>query len=215
MTWQHFKTSQNLEYAIFSLNNSIEVKIHRSIDYELAMMLINLKKSLSVEYNIRRIGIGLDSITFFDFNDISAIQNVIENYKQQSYLVEHRKVHVVDITYDIDAIKLIAEQINLTVEEIIQLHQASKHYIALIGFLPGFIYIGGLHQDLHLPRKKTPSTRMDKGSIAIANGFTGIYPQSSPGGWNVIGHTNFNLFDASKQNPSPFNVGDLIKFKVV
>ena len=83
------------------------------------------------------------------------------------------------------------------------------------GFLPGFLYLGGLPHQLTTPRKETPRLKIPKGSVAIAGSQTGIYPQDSPGGWQIIGQTPIEMFDLLEAKPSPFSPGDYIQFQSV
>lgn len=96
--------------------------------------------------------------------------------------------------------------------EIIEKHQAVEYRVAMLGFLPGFIYLSGLDKALHCPRKAKPRTRVPAGAVGIGGDQTGIYGLSSPGGWQIIGRTNMTLFDPKKEPPNRLNVGDKVKF---
>ncbi len=99
-----------------------------------------------------------------------------------------------------------------SVEQIITLHTSATYTIYGIGFLPGFMYLGGVPKALETPRKSTPRLDVKKGSVGLARKQTGIYPQDSPGGWNIIGNCPIPVFDASKENPCFVSVGDSIQF---
>ena len=96
--------------------------------------------------------------------------------------------------------------------ELIDLHTSPTYTVFGIGFLPGFLYLGGLSKELNIQRKRTPSKNIPKGTLAIAGGQTGIYPQDSPGGWHAIGKTPISLFDRSKEPPAFILPGDYVKF---
>jgi inhibitor of KinA len=100
----------------------------------------------------------------------------------------------------------------LSGDEIVRLHVASPHRVLMIGFVPGHPYIGGLDARLSIPRRATPRPRMERGSVAIANGQTSIYPFVTPGGWNVIGRTPLALFDPTRAPPSLLEPGDAVRF---
>ena len=103
---------------------------------------------------------------------------------------------------------------NLTVQEVIDIHSGSEYLIYMLGFAPGFPYLGGLDQRLHTPRLDTPRKLLPAGSVGIAGSQTGIYPLASPGGWRIIGRTALQLFDAGKNPPVPYYApGDKLKFK--
>jgi KipI family sensor histidine kinase inhibitor len=82
----------------------------------------------------------------------------------------------------------------------------------MIGFTPGFPFLGGLPEELHTPRLETPRPLVPAGSVGIANNQTGVYPIDSPGGWRLIGRTPLSLFNPSKENPFLYRAGDMLKF---
>ena len=82
----------------------------------------------------------------------------------------------------------------------------------MYGFIPGFMYLGGLNKKLSITRKKIPDRKILKGSVAIGGGQTGVYPADSPGGWHIIGHTNFSLFDWQNNPPCAIAPGDTLQF---
>ncbi len=112
-------------------------------------------------------------------------------------------------------IEFVAEHNGLTADEVIRLHSEPEYQIFMIGFSPGFPYLGGLPKELHTPRLKTPRTQVLVGSVGIANEQTGIYPVTSPGGWQLIGRTPLKLFDLERSNPFLYQAGDRIKFKPI
>ena len=103
----------------------------------------------------------------------------------------------------------------LSESEIIQRHQTRKYLVYFLGFSPGFPYLGGMDQDLTTPRIQTPRKRVPEGSVAIAGGQTGIYPFSSPGGWNLIGRTPLKIFNISNPHNSLIQMGDKVQFKSI
>ena len=103
----------------------------------------------------------------------------------------------------------------LSESEIIQRHQTRKYLVYFLGFSPGFPYLGGMDQDLTTPRIQTPRKRVPQGSVAIAGGQTGIYPFSSPGGWNLIGRTPLKIFNISNPHNSLIQMGDKVQFKSI
>lgn len=112
-------------------------------------------------------------------------------------------------------IQFVAENNGLTVDAAIRLHSEPEYQIFMIGFTPGFPYLGGLPKELHTPRHKTPRTQVLAGSVGIANGQTGIYPVTSPGGWQLIGRTPLKLFDLERPDPFLYQAGDRIRFKPI
>lgn len=104
------------------------------------------------------------------------------------------------------------KQTGLTEQQFIAMHSSVDYLIYFIGFLPGFLYLEGLDERLHLPRKASPSGSIPKGAVAIGGGQTGIYPQSSPGGWHVVGQTPVEYFVPTQQSPCFAKPGDRIRF---
>lgn len=109
-------------------------------------------------------------------------------------------------------IEELAVQKELSVEEVIRLHTEKTYRVYMIGFLPGFPYMGKVDERIATPRKSSPRTAIPAGSVGIAGGQTGIYPFTSPGGWNIIGRTPLRLFDKDRNEPVLLQPGDSITF---
>jgi len=109
----------------------------------------------------------------------------------------------------------VSSHLNLSIEEIISLHTSVDYRVYMIGFIPGFPYMGTLPERLEVPRKQTPSLKIPMGSVAIAGKQTGIYPAEVPGGWQVIGRTPLKMFDPSNSPCSFLNAGDIVQFKPI
>jgi inhibitor of KinA len=109
-------------------------------------------------------------------------------------------------------IEFVAQAHNLSVEDVIRIHSGSVYQIYMIGFTPGFPFLGGLSEELHTPRLETPRPLVPAGSVGIANNQTGVYPIDSPGGWRLIGRTPLSLFSPWKEEPFLYSAGDVIKF---
>lgn len=106
----------------------------------------------------------------------------------------------------------VCEEKGLSKEELITLHTGSIYTVYCMGFLPGFMYLGGLVDSLHLKRRSSPRPSVPPGSVGIGGSQTGIYPQESPGGWNLIGNCPVTLFNSSHKPPCFVSVGDHIQF---
>jgi inhibitor of KinA len=109
----------------------------------------------------------------------------------------------------------VAAHVGMTTDEVIRLHTETVYTVAAIGFLPGFPYLSGLPRQLEVPRHATPRARVEAGSVAIAAGQAGIYPQASPGGWNLLGRTDLVLFNPESTPPAVLRVGDRVRFAAV
>jgi KipI family sensor histidine kinase inhibitor len=109
----------------------------------------------------------------------------------------------------------VAERLGMTPAEVVAEHCAHRYPVLMIGFAPGYPYLGGLPERLTLPRRDTPRAAVPAGSVAIAAGMTGIYPARLPGGWHLIGRTDVTLFDALADPPSLLEPGDHVRFVAI
>ncbi len=106
----------------------------------------------------------------------------------------------------------VAQKNGLSEKEVVEIHSSTEYIVYMLGFLPGFAFLGGLDPKLYTPRRKEPRENVPAGSVGIANKQTGIYALSSPGGWQLIGRTPLSLFSAKRIPPSLLSPGDRVKF---
>jgi inhibitor of KinA len=116
-----------------------------------------------------------------------------------------------DVEFGID-LQEISKVINLEIPEIIKLHSQNPYRVYFIGFLPGFLYLGGLNKQLFFDRKSNPRLKVAQGTVAIGGEQTGVYPSESSGGWNIIGKTPLVFFNIHEDIPCFAKAGDFIKF---
>ncbi len=109
----------------------------------------------------------------------------------------------------------VAAHANLTAEEVVKIHSSTDYLIYMLGFLPGFAYLGGLDKRIVTPRLDTPRTKIHAGAVGIGGEQTGIYPLASPGGWRLIGTTPVKIYDADRVEPILYKAGDKIRFESV
>ena len=166
--------------------------------------IINTYNSLTIIY---------DSAINIIYDDILELKSLYQEESTQEIVKNYR--WEVPVCYDkkfgIDLDELQAEN-DLSYNEIIGLHSASIYTLYFIGFLPGFLYLGGLDKKLHIPRKSNPRLRVEKGSVAIGGSQTGIYPTISAGGWYIIGNSPITFFNSKLSEPCFAKAGDEIKF---
>ncbi|MFC3563217.1 5-oxoprolinase subunit PxpB [Pedobacter jamesrossensis] len=112
-------------------------------------------------------------------------------------------------------ISQVASKNNLREEEVIALHTSIEYRVFMIGFVPGFAYLGGMDKRISTPRKLFPNPKIAAGSVGIAGEQTGIYPMETPGGWQIIGRTPFKMFDANRDSPALLKAGDTVVFKSI
>ncbi|MEI6590099.1 MAG: 5-oxoprolinase subunit PxpB [Verrucomicrobiota bacterium] len=109
----------------------------------------------------------------------------------------------------------VAAKAKLSIEALIKLHTSVTYHVHAVGFAPGFPYLAGLSSKLHTPRLQTPRQKVPAGSVGIGGDHTGVYPFSTPGGWNLIGQTPLTLFDITWDSPALLHVGDQVIFKAI
>lgn len=124
-------------------------------------------------------------------------------------IVEIPVVYGGDFGQDID---YVADYHDLNTEEVVALHSGRDYLVYMLGFTPGFCYLGGLAEELKTPRLETPRTLIPAGSVGIAGQQTGVYPIDSPGGWRIIGRTPLRLFDPQRTPPVLIQAGDYVRF---
>ena len=109
----------------------------------------------------------------------------------------------------------VEEYTQLGRKEIIRIHSSAEYTVAMMGFIPGFVFLAGLDERISCPRKQTPRTAIPSGSVGIGGNQTGIYSLESPGGWNILGRTSLSFFDINQIPPTQVNPGDIIRFKPI
>ena len=109
----------------------------------------------------------------------------------------------------------VASKNNLTIDEVIKIHSAPSYLIYMLGFSPGFPYLGGMDKKITTPRLETPRALVEAGSVGIAGEQTGIYSLDSPGGWQIIGKTPLKLFHINNKKPFLLKAGNLVKFRQI
>lgn len=132
--------------------------------------------------------------------------------KQGSASEQKGKSIEIPVDYNGEDLPALSALTGLTVAEIIHRHTAPDYKVAFCGFAPGFGYLTGGDASLRVPRHKTPRTRIPAGSVGLAGGFTGVYPQASPGGWQIIGTTPVKMWDLARTQAALFQPGDHVRF---
>ena len=150
--------------------------------------------------------------------DLSALEHAIEHeFARLASLdvIADRAAIEIPVNYggsygpDLDALATFA---GCSVDDVIKRHSARTYRVYMLGFVPGFAYMGRVDPSLAAPRHRVPRERVPAGSVGIAGLQTGVYPVESPGGWQLIGHTATVMFDANRDQPSLLSAGDLVRF---
>jgi len=190
-----------LEDLIF-YKEKLEKSIHKEIVY-----MNSSYNSILVSYN----GV-IENI----YDDILVLKDIYSS--EINVIAKPSRLWKIPVCYD-DEFGIDLDEISLhkklSKKEIIKLHSNAIYTVFFIGFLPGFLYLGGLIDALYVPRKSTPRLHIEKGAVGIGGTQTGIYPDTSPGGWNIIGNSPINFFDSNKEAPCFAKAGDKIQFYVI
>lgn len=138
-----------------------------------------------------------------------ALQNSAELVKTKPRIIEIPVNFSKNCALDLD---FVASSNNLSPHQVIDIFTAQTYRVFMLGFLPAFAYMGEVDEKIAVPRKQSPRLIVPQGSVGIAGRQTGIYPFDSPGGWQIIGNTNFELFAPQLENPCALQAGNLVKF---
>lgn len=214
-----------MDIRIFRIHSKlIELVWPKEIATGILMEQQQVRQFFEQEYaeGIREIRMGFNTISLklrieITEKDCADILEEIDQLPKIPHIL-HSKTWKVPVCYcaefgrDLEKLALIHE---LSIEDIIKLHSEAIYTLHFYGFLPGFMYLGGLHERLFTPRKSSPERSMPGGTVAVGGHQTGIYPAESPGGWHAIGKCPVRLFDISKEKPVIPAIGDKIKFEAI
>lgn len=157
----------------------------------------------------RKIGSGNTAFDAVKHLALAAVENLRPNEERTGKLISVPVSFHPDEALDLDAI---ASRSGCKPDEVIEIFLATEYRVFMLGFLPGFPYMGLVDERIAIPRRSTPRTSVPKGSIGIAGRQTGIYPTESPGGWQIIGRGDVDLFNPENDPPSLFSPGDRVRF---
>lgn len=194
------------------IDNQIALNVKKAY---LSLKKQNIEGIIEIIPSYTSIFISFD-IFRYDFESLKVLlQNSIS---LDSLDVFEEKIITIDVYYGIDVgldLLDISLKTKLTIDEIIEIHSNKLYDVYAIGFLPGFAYLASVDDRIALPRLSSPRKQIPKGSVAIADTQTAVYPQASPGGWNIIGRSAIELFDKKLEKLSPLSVGDKVKFNSI
>lgn len=211
--------------VIFSGDTSINVVFENVVSEKISNQVLSIAKLVERQHinglvdiipAYREVSFVFDPLVL----DIASFKHFLEKQlnKMDGEIVDKNGRHYdIPVLYN-DEVGLdlleVAKYHGLSLEEVIHLHTAQAYRIYMLGFLPGFAYLGGLDAKLHTPRKNTPRLRIPAGSIAIGGEQTGYYPVDSPGGWQIIGQTPLVMFDSNRPEIK-LHAGDRMKFYAI
>ena len=221
-----------VKYKIYPLGeNALTVDFGNRISAEANDLVITLSKTIKNNKfkGFREILPAYSSLTvFYDVAEIlsfygnrktafQTVEKFTESLIAKSRLKEkiQPKTFKIPVSFDQDSaldLGFILEKNSLSSEEFKEIFLAKTYRVFMLGFLPGFAYLGELDKEIAAPRRKTPRTKVPKGSVGIAGRQTGVYPLESPGGWQIIGRTEIDFFTPDEKKPTLLNIGDSVKF---
>jgi KipI family sensor histidine kinase inhibitor len=186
------------------------------LDTALNTRAIALAAALKKRRDVRQAIAGYASVTVqFDPDQINhqALGTAIKRLaSKRPPMAEPGRLHRIPVVYDGPDLAEVAAVIGLSPSQIVAIHTRPIYRVFLVGFVPGWGYLGPLPEELELPRRDEPRTRVPAGSVAIAGRQTGIYPLPTPGGWHLIGRSSVRLFLPDSDPPCLFRAGDRVKF---
>src|SRR6202165_1336823 len=197
-------------------DSALLAELGTRLDTALNTRAIALAAALKKRRDVRHAVAGYASVTVHfdpDQTTYEALTAAIKRLaSKRPPMAEPGRLHRIPVAYDGPDIEAVATQLNLTPERVAEIHTRPIYRVFLVGFVPGWAYLGPLPEELELPRRHVPRTQVPAGSVAIAGRQTGIYPLPTPGGWHLIGRTSVKLFLADSDPPSLFRAGDRVKF---
>ena len=144
------------------------------------------------------------------------LQTTLLNLRDES-LKDQRTVEI-PVCYGGDYgpdLEFVAQHNSLTEEKVVAIHSAADYLVYMIGFAPGFPYLGGMSEQIAAPRRESPRLQIPAGSVGIAGAQTGVYPIETPGGWQLIGRTPLELFRPTEDPPTRLRAGDIVRFRPI
>ena len=140
------------------------------------------------------------------------VEELVERLRRLPAHVPGGRLVEIPVVYDGEDLGEVAQRTGLAVEEVVKCHSGRDYRVWMLGFAPGFPYLGVLDEVLRLPRREVPRARIAAGSVAIAEAQTGIYPSESAGGWHILGRTERRTFDLERAEPFLLRPGDFVRF---
>ncbi|WP_308992292.1 5-oxoprolinase subunit PxpB [Mariniflexile litorale] len=176
----------------------------------------NIKTIVELKHAYNSLLISYSSFLESFKNESDRLKNLYKslNFKNDTVSVLWRIPVCYDAVFGID-LETISVEKKLSKDMIIKRHSESIYTVYFIGFLPGFLYLGGLDESLYMARKTTPRLQIEKGAVAIGGNQTGVYPMSSPGGWHVIGNSPIAFFNPKLKSPCFAKAEDRIVFEPI
>jgi len=197
--------------VIFKDKNTLTIKEHEQLISLMQQIEESTMPILNVNVSYKAVTVQWD-IFKMDVNDVKEnIQTLIKNLDNIEIETLEKTIVEIPVCYNSE-FGIDQDKFDMQIEELIELHTKNEYHVYMLGFLPGFMYLGGLDERLYKERLDTPRKKIDKGSVGIAGSQTGVYPQNAPGGWNIIGRTPIEMV---KEGIPIVRPGDYVKFNSI
>ena len=198
---------------------ALHVQLGHRVDTALNSRALALAATLRGRRGVRDVVAGYASVTVhYEPGQVShraLTQAIGRLLKKRPLVVTLGRLHRIPVTYDGPDLEDAAAALGMPPSELIRRHTAPTYRVFMIGFVPGWAYLGPLPPELVLPRRQVPRTRVPAGSVAIAGAQTGVYPLPTPGGWHLIGSTRLPMFLPDSDPPLLLQAGDRVRFFAV
>jgi KipI family sensor histidine kinase inhibitor len=194
----------------------IDKKISKQV-YHALKILQKIEGFIEITPSYTSLMVVFDPLVYTHLTCKQKIEDSLANMDEVFESTQSRNI-TIPVLYDEEVgldLRAISEEKECTIDEIIALHVKPTYNVYAIGFLPGFAYMGTIEKELISPRLPNPRAKVPKGSVAIAENQTAIYPQESPAGWRVLGRTPQAMFDTNFEGMSYLRVGDLVQFEPI
>lgn len=186
------------------------------LDTALNTRAIGLASALKKRRDVRQAVAGYASVTVHFDPDLATHESLGAAIKRLAAKRPREaipgRLHRIPVVYDGPDLDDVARALDLSIEAVVAAHTRPIYRVFLVGFVPGWAYLGPLPEELELPRRAVPRTQVPPGAVAIAGRQTGIYPLAVPGGWHLIGSSSVKLFLPDSDPPCLFRAGDRVKF---
>ncbi|RQW62032.1 5-oxoprolinase subunit PxpB [Vibrio viridaestus] len=211
------------EIRLYQLGESvITLEYSKEIDLSIQRKIWKLAEVYQSHAHVTDIVPGMNNLTvifeLYSVNLVEEQQRLSDAWfalKNTSY-AESRMIEI-PVHYGGDKgpdLDNVANHCGMSAQKVVDTHSQSEYVVYFLGFQPGFAYLGGMPESIATPRHSSPRAKVPKGSVAIGGAQTGVYPNVSPGGWQIIGHTDIELFVPNRKQPSIWLPGDSVRFTV-
>jgi inhibitor of KinA len=205
-------------------DRGITVKLGEGISAELGELVVECARAVTaaairgvtdVVPSYSSLGVFYDPLSLSFPDLILRLESALDDVEPEKTSRGDARLVRIPMTYNGEDLDDVCRRTKLTRSQVIDIHSSREYRVMVVGFVPGWAYLGPLDPRLIVPRKESPRKRVPPGSVAIAEAQTGVYPSETPGGWNLIGTTTEKMFDVTRDEPGLLRVGDRVRFEPI